>query len=89
MLPQPENPLPITITYLPPPCGWLGYCDNYDCDFYYTTLHQIDFSYNSDNDFFIFYVTDECNDLDSGILIPDIYEYLDDIFPWFDGYKPK
>ena len=23
------------------------------------------------------------------ILKPEILEYIDDTFPWFDGYKPK
>ena len=51
----------------------------------------LNFDYNSDLVYFVLYTNDDCYDTSTGPerLTEEIREYVDDNFPWVDGYKPK
>lgn len=94
IIPLSEQEEPFTLDSKPT-CGWLGLCVDIDCYFYDVQPVETGVLYQGNSDYFVYYSTFE---LDGCLYEPGelymyepstTFEYIDDNFPWLDGYKPK
>ena len=74
-----------------PTKGWVGICpgecEEDDFDEFSPVLRNV--TYDATSTYFIFLFTEDCIDFDTGEILFEVSEYIDDYFPWLDGYKPK
>jgi len=81
--------------------GWVGYCEFEDCDnenpigtlYPVATIGELPTEYLAEVVYFVFYATSDCYDGgyidENSVLKTTVTEFIDDNFPFVDGYIPK